>query len=344
MYGSRSFYERYTIFVIRRADLKFFEANGVPEDHRGTSVHPFSQKWCTDNCKSKNGTPKGGFMSDYKDQIEKMVYESRKLLDLYTREYSKCVDGYLMRCKNHGKDTFYHAIRPKPAGARSERKSINGDHNMIKALARKEYLEKVVEVLQTNVDILEKAGSGLRYADIDHLRVKMARAFEGLPDEYFFDGWLDRPEIYTKDNYLEGIRRHADWAKEPFEQSNYKIEGRRFPTSAGFDVRSKSEQSIVEQLVNYGVPFRYEEVIRIAGKAYSADFTFRTRQMDRYYWEHAGMMDDPVYANRHKRKMNDFERIGIVPWKNLIITYDMNGVINVPLIKSIIENEILPKL
>ncbi len=121
-------------------------------------------------------------------------------------------------------------------------------------------------------------------------------------------------------------------------------ENRRFPTSAGFKVRSKSEQSIVEQLVNYGVPFRYEEVIWINGWQYSSDFTFRDREKKKFYWEHAGMMDQEPYRNSHKRKMDVLEDAGIVPWKNLIVTYDMDGVINIPLIKSIIENEVLPRL
>ena len=42
--------------------------------------------------------------------------------------------------------------------------------------------------------------------------------------------------------------------------------------------------------------------------------------------------------------MNMYEKAGIVPWQNLIITYDEDGVINAPLINSIIENDVLPRL
>ena len=120
----------------------------------------------------------------------------------------------------------------------------------------------------------------------------MRKAYRGLPDEYFFKGLFDRPGINQKDQYLEGIRRHVEWAKAPYEKSTYKPEKRIFPTSAGFKVRSKSEQSIVEQLVNYGVPFRYEEVIWINNWQYSSDFTFRDRYKKKFYWEHAGMMSE----------------------------------------------------
>lgn len=280
-------------------------------------------------------------MSTYKDQIEEMMYESSKLLENYIREYEACVDGGLSCCKTHGEDTFYHTF---PKNGKYTRSVIEEDSDMLKSLARKEYLNRSIKVLQNNIEVLSKAGKKLQPMDIEYLRNKMLKPYRSLPDDYFFKGLFDRPGINQTDQYLEGIMRHVEWAKEPYEKSTYKPENRKYPTSAGFNVRSKSEQSIVEQLVNYGVPFRYEEVIRINNWPYSSDFTFRDRERKKFYWEHAGMMDQAVYQNRHKRKMEAFEGVGIVPWKNLIVTYDIDGVINIPMIKSIIENDVLPRL
>lgn len=280
-------------------------------------------------------------MSIYKDQIEEMMYESSKLLENYIQEYEACVDGGLTCCKTHGKDTFYHTFQNNGKYTRSV---IEEDSDMLKSLARKEYLNRSIKVLRNNIEVLSKAGKTIQPMDIDYLRSKMRRTYRRLPDESFFKGLFDRPGINQTDRYLEGIKRHVEWAKEPYEKSTYKPEKRIFPTSAGFNVRSKSEQSIVEQLVNYGVPFRYEEVIRINNWQYSSDFTFRDRYKEKFYWEHAGMMDLSVYRESHKRKMETFEDIGIVPWKNLIVTYDIDGVINIPMIKSIIENDVLPRL
>ena len=100
----------------------------------------------------------------------------------------------------------------------------------------------------------------------------------------------------------------------------------------------------MEQLVNYGVTFMYEQIIHAEDLDYSADFTFRDRNMELFYWEHAGMMDLPRYADRHRRKMSVFESLGIFPWKNLIVTYDIDGTINIPMIISIIENEVIPRM
>jgi len=85
-------------------------------------------------------------------------------------------------------------------------------------------------------------------------------------------------------------------------------------------------------------------VIQFGNLTFAPDFTFRGRDLHLFYWEHAGMMDDGFYRIRHKRKIEYMENCGIVPWKNLIITYDVNGGINVPLIKNIIENDVIPRL
>ena len=49
----------------------------------------------------------------------------------------------------------------------------------------------------------------------------------------------------------------------------------------------------------------------------------RTRRV--YLWEHLGMMDDTLYRAEVKIKLEEYENAGIVPWDNLILTYDAIG-------------------
>ena len=283
-------------------------------------------------------------MDIFRDEIERIVCEQRNLLASYTNEYRRCFkpdDGsHLVCCRNNGKHTYYRAYREN---GRRIRKSISRDQDAINALARKEYLRIAIDSLRSNLDALDASCNTLRDLGFETIRAQMSGAYTGLPEESFF---ANRDDRYG-DLSAEAERRtekHREWGRQPYEKSTYRPEGLRFLTSAGFRVRSKSEQHIVEQLVNHGVPFRYEQVIHINDRKYSADFTFRDRNMELFYWEHAGMMDSPGYAERHSRKMDIFERIGIVPWKNLIITYDIDGVINVPMIKGIIESDVIPRL
>lgn len=283
-------------------------------------------------------------MDIFREEIDKMVYEAKKMLEDYTREYKIiCEAGeedHLICCRNHGRNTYYRALREN---GKYVRKSIDGDQDAINALAKKEYLRIAIDALRKNIDVLEASRGKLSDTDFDAIRAQMYKACRELPEECFFDNGTGRIRKISESNE-DRLLRHREWGKEPFEQSTYKPEGRRFMTSAGFRVRSKSEQHIVEQLVNYGVPFRYEQVIHIDDMTYSADFTFRDRNLEPFYWEHAGMMDDRRYVESYNRKMNAFSGVDIVPWKNLIITYDIDGVINVPMVKSIIENDVIPRL
>lgn len=283
-------------------------------------------------------------MDIFREEIDRMVYETKKMLEDYTREYKLICgadeEARLICCRNHGRNTYYSAHKEN---GKYVRKSIDSDQDAINTLARKEFLRIAVDALQNNIDVLEASRGKLSDTDFDAIRSRMYKACRELPEECFFDNGTGRIRKISEDNE-DRFKRHRAWEKEPFEQSTYKPEGRRFMTSAGFKVRSKSEQHIVEQLVNYGVPFRYEQVIHIEEMSYSADFTFRDRNLDLFYWEHAGMMDMPSYVDSYYRKMDVFAGIGIVPWKNLIITYDIDGVINVPMIKSIIEHEVIPRL
>ena len=45
---------------------------------------------------------------------------------------------------------------------------------------------------------------------------------------------------------------------------------------------------------------------------------------------------------KHKWKLEIYESVGIVPWKNLIVTYDNErGTIDIPVLESEIRNKLL---
>jgi hypothetical protein len=51
-----------------------------------------------------------------------------------------------------------------------------------------------------------------------------------------------------------------------------------------------------------------------------------------------GMMDNYEYRIDNKRKIEEYEAVGIVPWKNLIITYDtVEGGLRADIIEMMIK-------
>ena len=47
------------------------------------------------------------------------------------------------------------------------------------------------------------------------------------------------------------------------------------------------------------------------------------------------MMNDPKYRKRNAERIAAYEENGIVPWDNLIITYDSDGSIDLSLAEAI---------
>lgn len=124
-------------------------------------------------------------MAIYRDQLKEMVYEQKKILMKYTNERNKCKEGNLAYCANHGKKTYYHTHYED---GRYVRTSIDRNPEVIKELARKEFLSVSCKVLNHNIKVLEKAEKRLLDGDIDYLKGNMQKAYRQLPDEYFFSG------------------------------------------------------------------------------------------------------------------------------------------------------------
>ncbi len=121
-------------------------------------------------------------------------------------------------------------------------------------------------------------------------------------------------------------------------------ENKKMITSHGLRVRSKSEVLIAEKFYENKVEFHYEEILHIGQEVFVPDFTIKADNGDLIYWEHCGMTGNQSYMRHHNMKIKKYEKIGIVPWKNLIITYDdENGNIDLAIVDSEIKNKILNK-
>ncbi|MBQ8986553.1 MAG: hypothetical protein IJ100_04825 [Lachnospiraceae bacterium] len=178
----------------------------------------------------------------------------------------------------------------------------------------------------------------------DRILAGLQARFPELPEEYFFDtNWFDGFCPVSGD-LKQRLRSHDAWAAMPYEKSTYRPQGRKIRTSRGLLVRTKSEALICERLYEYGIPFRYEQVLHTADGIIIPDFTFETAAGTELYWEHAGMLTDPKYSLRHHLKMMQYESSGLYPWRDLIVTYDINNEIDGQRIDAVIQHFLLPLL
>ena len=266
-------------------------------------------------------------------------YESLRLKCM--KELQNLPPGKLLSANTHGYTQFLVSTK---IDGKYKRKSITRQKNLIRSLARAEFLRKEIDNIEQIINLLRMTIDKMHDIDPNTIIASMTRAYRTLPLDYFFN-----EDQFIIDHQLEGeaklrMQRHIEWANAPFEQYDGHPEYKKCPTSFGLVVRSKSEQLIAERLHDYGIPFRYEAVLRKGAIVRAPDFTFQAADENLFYWEHAGMMDNPNYEHRHQTMLREYRQIGIVPWDNLIVTYEKEGIINVAMVNAIIKNEIIPRL
>ena len=111
-------------------------------------------------------------------------------------------------------------------------------------------------------------------------------------------------------------------------------------TPKGTMVRSKSEALIAGILELYGLEYQYEKRLTLGGRSFYPDFTLsNVLSGELIYWEHFGLTHDSEYRKAMTEKLAVYEEHGILPWKNLIATFDSeDGYIDMQRIHRILCN------
>ena len=130
-----------------------------------------------------------------------------------------------------------------------------------------------------------------------------------------------------------------EWQETPYQQLDEYTERKNIKSISGLYVRSKTEAVIAGELYRHDIPFRYECALPVNTAVYYPDFLLLDPETGGLIpWEHFGMMDDMEYFIDYKRKMEEYEKAGIVPWDNLIVTYGKsNSGIDGRMIESMIK-------
>ena len=146
-----------------------------------------------------------------------------------------------------------------------------------------------------------------------------------------------REAVYSSNIDIE------EW-KEAYERiEGYHPENLKHTAADGTRSRSKNEIYIASRLDHYGIIYRWDCPTGIPGLKRVPDYTIlRVRDWKVLYWEHLGMMDVPEYRIDNKKKIEEYEKVGIVPWDNLILTYDtIGGGLRADLIEATIKGWLL---
>lgn len=278
----------------------------------------------------------------FTSEIEEMLSYYDQLMEKYKYMLTNAPRGSLISQKNGDRDQYLRLFKEN---GRRIRQGINKNEKMIRALAKKEFARKSIEVLEPNVQLLQHALGNLKPFEPDKILESMTKGYSRLPEEYFFDRNQLAIDLKLDDEIKARIERHREWGSRPYDQSDFMTEYKRHTTSRGLKVRSKSEALICESCYKwYDLPFRYEQVLVIGNMVIAPDFTFEDYKRELFFWEHLGMMDNPEYAGRNFRKLERYYDAGLVPGDNLILSFDRRGEIDMRIIDDIIRDQIIPRL
>ena len=214
------------------------------------------------------------------------------------------------------------------------------DKNRIKWMHKKEdkyiYISKKERILAEQLALkkqyiqFHKQYTGEKYAVdlyLKHHREDNKELQKMLSDPAYQE--LLRPYFKPESDEL------VDWINTPYEKNQNYPEKLIYRTSSGNMVRSKSEVLIDMYLYTNRIPFRYECALPLGESVVYPDFTIRHPITGKtYYWEHFGMVDNPVYAKKAISKMELYMSHQIYPDIQLITTYETK---EFPLVPETIE-------
>lgn len=260
------------------------------------------------------------------EEIRRMLDGRKQQLLWVKREKEHALENApegVLRVCCHGRRTQYYR--------RENAKDINGvylckkDMDLVCRLAQKEYDQKVLRSVEKELVVIERCLAEYPVTGAEEVYEKLHRERKKL----VVPVWEPQEQFVQK------------WEAAVYEGKSFAENAPEFYTAKNERVRSKSEWIIADLLNREGVPYRYEYPLHLKGMGvvYPDFMVLNMKERKEFYWEHLGMMDDSVYAEKALQKISMYEQNGIYPGESLILTYEtrMNP-LNQKVVMSLIEH------
>lgn len=263
------------------------------------------------------------FYSDAKKRLNNLKASKENL----EKALDEAPEGRIRMFAKGNRTAFYYRKKSSEKSGTYLKKS---DCNMIKKLSQKNYNEKVIKLVEAELDELEK---------IVNKCEKNAQEIRSLFDSYPVD-----VKKYIQPLDISDFTFAEQWQAEPYEESKGFVGNKIFDTNRGEKVRSKSELNIANMLDSYGIPYKYECPLKLKNKVIIyPDFTILNARLRKvFYWEHRGMMDDRSYAKSTVARIKDYFKNGYLLGDSLLITEEtQESPLRPSEIKAVIERWLL---
>ena len=245
-------------------------------------------------------------LSDRRDELNVLIKKVEKILNNTPDDKLQC---------RKKENAYRYAYVPAGISGNRENRAkeiyLSASDPMATRLAKRDYYRHYLK------DLIEERDAIEEYLQSEDKTGSADRFLEKHPgiNELLKGEFIDR-----KSNKLE-------WAKQEYIRNNKHPEHLIHRTNGGFMVRSKTEAMVTNILIEEGIPFRYEERLKLPdGNVIYPDFhIYSLRDLKEWYWEHFGMMLDENYFRSYMNKINMLRSAGIIPGVNLIQTFEAEG-------------------
>lgn len=262
----------------------------------------------------------------YQQDLERIHRELTERKSDLTRELAGLPEGELLCTDYKGHRRYMQRIPATGNRKKEHRYGVKKQPEVLSGLVRKEYVTKALHTIDSDIKAVELALKRYKPIDESTLMTSFVKRYPELRDD-IFSLHLDEEE----------------WKNAFSRMDNYHPENLKHTAADGTGGRSKNEIYIASRLDHHGIIYRWDCPTGIPGLYRVPDFTIlRMRDLKILYWEHMGMMYDLESRIDNKRKLEEYEEFGIVPWDNLILTYDTpDGGLRADLIEAMIYGWLL---
>ena len=246
----------------------------------------------------------------YKEEINNIKNRLAERRINLKKELADLPEGELMIIEQDGIKKYLQRITATGNKKKERRYGIKRKPDILNGLVRKKYVLKALEVLDKDISIMERT----------------ERWYKETDENSVMNSFVEKNPELSQAIYSNSVIDEAEWKRHAGRIEHYHPENLKQIAADGTKMRSKNEVYIASRLDHHNLLYRSDCQTGIKGLYYTPDFTIvRKRDGKIVYWEHLGMMDDNDYRKDNKLKIEEYEKHGIVPWDNLILTYDSPG-------------------
>ena len=242
--------------------------------------------------------------------IEALKREQKRILRLadLTADVEKCDELGVLILNRRGSKTYCYKRDDEVA----KRYIGMADSEAAKQFVRNRYLKEKRSRIITDQQLVEKMMREYQDYSFEAVMAALPASYKAIANEDFNDQRYEEIKAWA----------NADYPVNPAPFSNAEIYARD-----GRRVRSKGEGLHLNTLLDLGIPYRYDCLMKFKDqngriRELSPDVLIQCFNHQLVIIEHAGMLSDPAYAVRFGEKCHIYLQNGFVLGKNFFVTSD----------------------